>query len=248
MENRTVRLALAFVVALIGAFLLYTAGNPESNPTTAFWSFLAGLLLFLITLLVLQRYYRPGRDEVSEDEIPAPEWKVARFLRRARDAAPLFLGIRLFLGWEWLQSGLGKIGSPAWSTSGEALRGFWERATAIPEPPARPAITYPLYRSFIEFMLDNQWETWFSQVIKYGETLIGIGLLLGALTGIAAFFGLLMNFSFIYAGSASSNPTFIILGLLIVLGWRVAGWWGVDRVLLPLLGTPWERIGPRTGE
>jgi thiosulfate dehydrogenase [quinone] large subunit len=247
MENRTVRLTVAFVVALLGAFLLYTAGNPESNPGTAFWSLLAGLLLFLITLFALQRFYRPGVDEVSEDEIPAREWKVARFLRRARDAAPLFLGIRLFLGWEWLQAGLHKLEDPAWSASGEALRGFWERAAALPEPPARPAITYPLYRSVVQFMLDNQWETWFSQAIKFGEILVGIGLLVGGLTAIAAFFGLLMNFSFVYAGSASSNPTFIILSLFIIIGWRVAGWWGLDRVLLPWLGTPWERNRPRSG-
>ena len=239
MENRQLRLGLALVVALIGAYLLYIAGNPDSAPATAFWSLLVGGLLFLVTLYVLQRYYKPGSDEVSADEIPAPEWKVARFLRRARDAAPLFLGIRLFLGWGWLQSGLHKLEDPAWSAGGEALRGFWERVVTIPEPPARPAITYPLYRSVIQFMLDNQWDTWFSQLIKYGEILVGIGLLLGGLTAIAAFFGLLMNFTFIYAGSASSNPTFIILSVLLIIGWRVAGWWGLDRFLLPRLGTPW---------
>lgn len=241
MENRNVRLGVALVLALVGAFLLYLAANPDSAPLTAMLSLIAGLLLFLITLFILQRYYQPGEDEVSRDEVPAPEWKVARFLRRARDAAPLFLGIRLFLGYEWLQSGWAKLQNPAWGT-GEALRGFWERAIAIPEAPARPAITYPVYRSVIEFMLNNGWETWFGQVIRWGELLIGLGLLLGGLTAIAAFFGLLLNFSFVYAGSASSNPTFIILGLLIILGWRVAGWWGLDRFLLPTLGTPWAAV------
>lgn len=243
MENRSTRMIVALVMALVGAFLLYTAANPDSAPATAILSLIAGLLLFLITLFMLVRYYRPGHDEVSLDEVPAPEWKVSRFLRRARDAAPLFLGIRLFLGYEWLQSGWGKLQNPAWGT-GEALQGFWERAIAIPDAPARPAITYPVYRSVIEFMLDNGWYTWFGQLIRWGELLIGLGLLLGGLTAIAAFFGLLLNFSFVYAGSASSNPTFIILGLLIILGWRVAGWWGLDRVLLPTLGTPWAAVPP----
>jgi thiosulfate dehydrogenase [quinone] large subunit len=230
-------------MALVGAFLLYLAANPDSAPLTAMLSLIAGLLLFVITLFMLVRYYRPGHDDVSPDEVPAPEWKVSRFLRRARDAAPLFLGIRLFLGYEWLQSGWGKLQNPAWG-NGEALRGFWERAIAIPEAPARPAITYPVYRSVIEFMLNNGWETWFGQIIRWGELLIGLGLLFGGLTAIAAFFGLLLNFSFVYAGSASSNPTFIILGLLIILGWRVAGWWGLDRFLLPTLGTPWAAVPP----
>lgn len=246
MENRSTRLIVAFIISLVGAVLLYLAGSPESSPNVAFWSLLAGLILFLITLYMLQRYYQPGRDDVSADEVPAQEWKVARFLRRAYDAAPLFLGIRLFLGFEWLQSGLGKLQNPEWISTGAALRGFWERAAAIPEPPARPLIAYPIYRSLIQFMLDNNWDTWFSKLIVFGEILVGIGLLVGGLTAIAAFFGLLLNFSFIYAGSASSNPTFIILSILIILGWRVAGWWGLDQYLLPRLGTPWERIGRRT--
>jgi thiosulfate dehydrogenase [quinone] large subunit len=82
-------------------------------------------------------------------------------------------------------------------------------------------------------------------LIIWGELLVGIGLLIDGLTAIAAFFGLLMNFAFVYAGSASSNPTLIILEVLIILGWRVSGWWGLDYILLPRLGTPWERSARR---
>jgi thiosulfate dehydrogenase (quinone) large subunit len=225
----------------VGGLLLYLAANPESAPTTAFWSLIGGLLLFVIILFVLQRYYQPGADEVSVDEVGLRDWRVARFLRRARDAAPLFLGIRLFLAYEWLDAGLHKLQDPAWFQTGAALRSYWERAATVPEAPARPAITYPLYRSFIQFMLDNNWDSWFNYFIIFGELLIGLGLLFGGLTAIAAFFGMLMNFTFIYAGSVSSNPTFIVLAVLIIIGWRVAGWWGLDRVLLPWLGTPWQR-------
>ncbi len=240
MESQTTRRIAALVAALVGGFLLYLGASSDSNPTTAFWSLIGGLALFAITLFVLQRYYEPGTDQVAANEVPTQEWKVARFLRRARDAAPLFLGIRLFLGWEWLDAGLHKLQDPRWFQTGEALRGYWERAATIPEPPARPSITYPLYRSFIQFMLDNNVDSWFNYFIIFGEILIGIGLIVGGLTAIAAFFGLLMNFTFLYAGSVSSNPTFIILALLIVIGWRVAGWWGLDRYLLTWIGTPWE--------
>jgi thiosulfate dehydrogenase [quinone] large subunit len=240
MENQTVRRVAALVAALVGGYLLYLAANSDSAPATAFWSLIGGLALFAIILYVLQRSYQPGADEVSADEVPTQEWKVARFLRRARDAAPLFLGFRLFLGYEWVEAGLHKLQDPKWFQTGEALRGYWERAAAVPEAPARPAITYPIYRSLIQFMLDNNWDSWFNYVIIFGEMLIGIGLILGGLTAIAAFFGILMNFTFLYAGSVSSNPTFIVLGVLIIVGWRVAGWWGLDRFLLPWLGTPWQ--------
>jgi len=39
----------------------------------------------------------------------------------------------------------------------------------------------------------------------------------------------------------STNPLLFILGTWLVLAWRVGGWWGLDRWLLPLLGTPWAR-------
>ena len=47
----------------------------------------------------------------------------------------------------------------------------------------------------------------------------------------------------VIAGSASTNPVLFGLGVFLVLAWKVAGWWGLDRYLLPLLGTPWTR-GP----
>lgn len=241
MQNPMTRRVAALVAALIGALLLYFGASSDSAPSVAFWSLIGGLLLFLVTLFVLQAYYQPGEELLSDDEIPIREWKVARFIGRSRDAAPLFLGIRLFLGWEWLSAGWHKFQDPAWMQSGEALRGFWTRAATVPEPPGRPAIGYPLYRSFIQFMLDNHWDAWFHYLIVFGELLIGLGLLFGGLTAIAAFFGMLMNFTFLYAGSVSSNPTFILLGLFVILGWRVAGWWGLDRYFLPIIGTPWQR-------
>jgi thiosulfate dehydrogenase (quinone) large subunit len=68
----------------------------------------------------------------------------------------------------------------------------------------------------------------FSYLVIFGETLIGIALILGAFTGIAAFFGVFMNASFLFAGTAGANPLMAIVGILIVLAWRVAGWWGLD--------------------
>jgi thiosulfate dehydrogenase [quinone] large subunit len=30
------------------------------------------------------------------------------------------------------------------------------------------------------------------------------------------------------------------MATLLVLAWKTGDWWGVDRWLLPLLGTPWR--------
>ncbi|MFN8515918.1 MAG: hypothetical protein U0232_29845 [Thermomicrobiales bacterium] len=47
--------------------------------------------------------------------------------------------------------------------------------------------------------------------------------------GIAAFFGALMNMSFMLAGSASTNPVLFFLAVALILGWQVAGYYGADR-------------------
>jgi thiosulfate dehydrogenase [quinone] large subunit len=104
-----------------------------------------------------------------------------------------------------------------------------------------PAITYSWWRSFLQTMLDAQAYTWFAKLVAIGEFLIGLGLIVGALVGIAAFFGVLMNTSFLLSGSASTNPVMLLLAIGLILAWKVAGWIGVDRYLLPLLGTPWHR-------
>jgi thiosulfate dehydrogenase [quinone] large subunit len=76
-------------------------------------------------------------------------------------------------------------------------------------------------------------------MVTFGEVLVGLGLIFGALTGIAAFFGVFMNLNFMLAGAVSINPVIGTVAILIVLAWRVAGFYGLDSILLPLLGTPW---------
>jgi len=51
------------------------------------------------------------------------------------------------------------------------------------------------------------------------------------------FFGVVMNCHFVMHGTASTNA---LLGVFIILAWKSADWWVLDRRLLPLLGTPWR--------
>lgn len=161
-----------------------------------------------------------------------------RFLFNDTRMAVVWLLIRVWLGYQWIEAALHKVENPAWVQTGEALKGFWTGAVAIPEG-GRPAISFDWYRAFIQFMLDNQVYVWFAKVVAYGELLVGIGLILGAFTGFAAFFGALMNWNFMMAGSASSNPLLFVAALGIILAWKIAGYIGLDYFLLPAIGTPW---------
>ena len=42
------------------------------------------------------------------------------------------------------------------------------------------------------------------------------------------------------AGTASANPVLFTISVLLILAWKTAGWLGLDRFVLPALGTPWQ--------
>jgi thiosulfate dehydrogenase [quinone] large subunit len=171
-------------------------------------------------------------------ELHDPNW--FRFLFGNAVLAPLWLLARTYTGWQWLQSGWGKVRGDGWiDNDGVSLQNFWNRIVQIPES-GQPAIRYDWYRDFIQYMLDHEWYEWFAWLIAFGEVSVGVALIIGAFTGVAAFFGATMNFNFMLAGSASTNPVLFVLAVLMILGWKVAGYIGVDRWLLPALGTPWE--------
>ncbi len=111
---------------------------------------------------------------------------------------------------------------------------------AVPDAPGRPLIAFDWYRSFIQALLDGGHYGWVSKVVRAGEILVGITLILGAFVGISAFIGGFMNWNFMMAGTASINPLLFVFSILLILAWKNAGWFGLDRWLLPLVGTPWQ--------
>ncbi len=152
----------------------------------------------------------------------------------------LWLIVRLYVGYEWISAGLEKLGSPAWVQTGVALKGFWQSAVTTGAGTAHPAIAFGWYRAFIQAMLSAGDYVWFAKLITIGELAVGVLLILGIFTGLAAFAGGFLNWNFMMAGSASINPVLFTLSIFLVLAWKTAGWLGVDRFLLPTLGTPWR--------
>ncbi|GHO80212.1 hypothetical protein KSD_79830 [Ktedonobacter sp. SOSP1-85] len=182
-----------------------------------------------------------------------PEPPVAKFLFADARMAWLWLIIRVYVGYEWLTAGfekltghsiaIGSFGEAAkggpWVFSGHdgvAIQGFVAGALAQAGGP-HPAVQ-GWYAAFLQHVVLPHAGI-FAYTVTFGEVLIGLGLIFGALTGIAAFFGVFMNLNYLLAGTVSVNPVIGALALLLVLGWRIAGYYGIDRYLLPLLGTPW---------
>jgi thiosulfate dehydrogenase (quinone) large subunit len=169
---------------------------------------------------------------------------IARFLFQNTTAAWLWLVVRVYVGYDFLTAGSHKLTTSAWTNgSGDGIMGFWKGALGT-TPSGAPVITFDWYRAFIQFLVDTNSAGWFSYVILFGELAVGIGLILGLFTGIAATGGLLMNMAFMLAGTTSTNPVLAIMGVLLILAWKNAGYIGLDRYLLPLLGTPWKQSVP----
>lgn len=237
MEGRSRNSVIIIVVAtLLGLFLGFGTGTTKDP------NWLGAIIIGAVSAagawLATIGYEQLGLGPVGVTTIQ--DSALARFLFADTRAGALWLPVRLFLGWSWLDASWHKLTAAAWMDTGEALKAYWVSAAKVPAPPARAAITYDWWRNFLQWMIDNQVYSWFGKVIAIGEFLIGVGLIVGGLVGIAAFFGATMNVTFLLSGSASTNPIMLLGAVLLVMGWKVAGWVGADRFLLPLLGTPWQ--------
>lgn len=190
----------------------------------------------------------------------------AKWLFASPTSAWIWLVLRLWLGWEWFQAGWGKVfggnitwrfwswGDEAYALTGDGnvgwiraagdtgvgdnVAGFASGGIAASEG-AHPDVAFSWYVNFLEWIRDSAHPV-IGPLVAIGELVIGLVLILGLFTGIAAFLGAVLNFSFVFAGSAGVNPAMILISGLLILAWRNAGWYGLDRYLLPLLGTPWQ--------
>lgn len=127
--------------------------------------------------------------------------------------------LRLLLGWWFLHEGLNK-----YATAGQFRSGWFLEKTGTIVSPVLNAFAGGATEMAVNF------------VVPVGELLIGIGLILGALTRTAAFFGAFMTF-FFYFGSEHWRRGLVngdLLGLVLFVTIIVFGAgrvWGVDSYL-----------------
>lgn len=146
----------------------------------------------------------------------------------------VLLLIRVYVGWQWLSAGFEKITSSSWvgDKAGTAIGGFLTSALTKTGG-EHPSVQW-WYAEFVKnIALPNK--VVFSYLVSFGEVAVGLGLILGALTPFAAFFGAFMNFNYLFAGTVSTNPVLLLGELVILAFWKKSGALGLDRFLMPML-------------
>lgn len=135
--------------------------------------------------------------------------------------APVWIVARLYVGWIWLSVGWSLLKQPAstdtatagssWEPGAELLGGFTSWGSA----------------------------DWVVTAAAAGLTIAALAVILGVATGIAAFSGVVSGVILMATNAAILGPEVFALAMLLVLAWKTAGWIGLDRWVLPMLGVPW---------
>jgi thiosulfate dehydrogenase (quinone) large subunit len=179
------------------------------------------------------------KDEPA-DGSPARNFRFADWLYRSPAASLIWLAVRIWLGYEWMNAGYQKIwGSEKaafWFGGGAGVKGF-ATAGIAGSATGKGGASYGWWAGFLHnFVLPNA--SWIAKFIALGELAIGIALILGLFTGLAALCGLALNLVYMFTGSAGVNPAYAVLELPLILAWRNAGWIGLDHFAL---NATWRR-------
>ena len=256
-QRTTVFWVGTLIAVLAGAWTIFhLIWNFTSQTADDYWG--TGLLILFALALILA-FFEYARERATLKAAGAnerfPEPSIARFFLASPGSSPLWFVVRMSVGAQWLLAGYAKIfgaEAAAFGTSGKGVAGFVAGALAKSSGP------YPSVQGWYAWFLQHIVQPnpgLFSVLVSWGEVAVGLGLLLGILTGIAAGFGVLMNMNYLLSGTVSINPVLGMFGLFLVLSWRVCGYIGLDRYLLPALGLPWKpgtafrgRAAPSSGQ
>jgi thiosulfate dehydrogenase [quinone] large subunit len=176
--------------------------------------------------------------------------RAADWFYRSKAASVLWLVARLWLGYGWVNAGYQKLwGSEKavfWSGGGAGVKGFATAGVAGSAAGKGAGASYGWWAAFLhDFVVPNA--AWIAKVVTVSELVIGVLLILGLFTGLAAVAGLSLNLVYMFTGSAGVNPAYAIVAVLLILAWRNAGYLGLDRFALPMTGDRLHRGHPVTG-
>lgn len=145
-------------------------------------------------------------------------------------ASPIWLALRLYIAWIWVQMSIAKF-EAGWLSSDPVGQMFQVIAKGtLPVP-------LPFYRGVAQALLDAGISPLLSHSMPFLELAVAVSLISGVLVPVAAVGAILLNVNIILSGMGS--PAFdgpiIASEILFVLSYRVVGTIGFEKLALRIL-------------
>jgi thiosulfate dehydrogenase [quinone] large subunit len=155
---------------------------------------------------------------------------VIRWPFTSRYTAPLWLALRLYIGWIFFQMGLNKM-EAGWLNSdptGDLLKLVANGKIPVP---------FEFYRGVADLLIGAGVTSVLSYTMPFMELAIALAFFSGVLTPLAAFGAILLNINFILAGigQIGLDGPIIIANIMFILSYRVVGVIGFEKLALRIL-------------
>ena len=163
-------------------------------------------------------------DDPSKLTTPRP----LQWLARSKVMAVVWTAMRVWLGVMWIQAGAAKL----WGAENSAF--LHHDGAGVAGFAAHGVAAYSWWASFLHgFVVPNA--GWIGVFIAVAEFAIGIALVAGFLTPVAALGSLALLFTYVMSGTASVCAFYALFSIVILATWRTSSWLGVDGVVMGYL-------------
>jgi thiosulfate dehydrogenase (quinone) large subunit len=154
-------------------------------------------------------------------------------------ASPIWLAVRLYLGWMWFNFGLQKL-QAGWLTSdpiGQMLKLVADGTLAVP---------FEFYRPVAAFLVDSGLTPLLAHSMPFLEMAVALSFVTGVLVVPAAIGATLLNINFILSGigAVAFDGRFIALQVLLILAFRIVGAIGFEPLIMRVLRATLRTVRP----
>jgi thiosulfate dehydrogenase [quinone] large subunit len=185
-----------------------------------------------------------GPDAVIGDPSKRSNPRLWEWLKASKIMSVGWLAMRVWLGAMWIEAGYEKLwgneSAGFMHNNGAGVAGFATHGKAA----------YSWWGSFLHsFVVPNS--GWIGVLVAVAEFAIGLGLVAGCFTRIAALASLGLLFTYVMSGTASVCAFYALFAIVVLTMWRTASWIGVDGLVASyrqhhqgehhLVRFPWHR-------
>jgi len=171
------------------------------------------------------------------------------WLKESKIMAVAWTAMRVWLGIMWIQAGWAKL----WGAENAAF--LHHNGAGVAGFAGHGKAAYTWWGSFLHsFVVPNS--GWIGILVAVAEFTIGIALVAGFFTRVAAVGSLALLFTYVMSGTASVCALYALFAIVILAMWKTSSWIGLDGLMANYrqhhhiefhhIRFPWERVATGT--